>query len=272
VGALRVEVIGAELERVRRIPTDNLSAYDSFLRGMEYFFRLTKEANAQARQMFERAIELDPEYAEAYAGLGWTYLLEWAFQWSQDPRTLERGFELAQRAIALDDSLPQAHSLLGGVYQWKKQHEQAIAEGERAIALDPNYADSYVQLGMILDFAGRPEEALGLVEKATRLNPHYPAYYLFELGHAYYLMRRYEEAIATFKRHLTRNPNSLSTHTRLAVIYGELGREEEARAEAAEVLRISPNYSLEGVRQIVPYKDPADLERFLDGLRKAGLR
>ena len=93
--------------------------------------------------MCEKAIELDPQYAEAYVGLGWTYWREWAWRWSTDPQNLERALTLAQKAVALDDSLPAAHSLLSEVYTQKQQHDQAIAEGERAIALDPNNADSY---------------------------------------------------------------------------------------------------------------------------------
>jgi adenylate cyclase len=193
------------------------------LRGIAYFFRFTKAANAQARQMFEKAIELDPQYA-AYAHLGFTYFLEWAWQWSQGPQSLEQAFALEQRAIALDDSLPYAHNILGQVYLYKKQHEQALAEVERAIALDPNNANSYMNLGNILNFEGRSEETIGLVEKAMRLNPHYPVTYLLTLGVAYRLMGRYEEAIAVSKRLLTRNPNFLITHASLAIIYSELQR------------------------------------------------
>jgi tetratricopeptide (TPR) repeat protein len=155
---------------------------------------------------------------------------------------------------------------------WKKQYDQAIAEGERAIALDANFAEAYKLLAEILKFAGRPEEALKVIEKAMRLNPHYPATYLFALGTYYRLMERYEEAIAAFKSALTRNPALLPVHVNLAVIYSELGREEEARAEVAEVLRISPNFSLEVLRQRFPYKDPAVLERMIAALRKAGLK
>src|SRR5262249_2225396 len=115
--------------------TDNLEAYDAFLRGLEYRWRLTKEANAQARQMFERAVALDPQYAEAYAWLSGSYYLEWVFRFSADPQTLERALALAQQAVALDDSLPIAHSFLSNVYAFKRQYDQAIAEGERAIAL-----------------------------------------------------------------------------------------------------------------------------------------
>lgn len=199
-------------------------------------------------------------------------LAEWFFQWSQDSQALEQALALAQRAVAVDDSLAQAHATLGWVYLWKKQHDQAIAEAKRAIALDSNLSDAYVQLGEILKFAGRPEEALGLIEKAMRLNPHYPASYLFLLGTEYRLMGRYEEAIAVLKKAITRNPDLLPAHINLAVVYSELGREEEARAESAAVLRINPKWSLEIWKQRQPYKDPAMLERVFTALRKAGLK
>src|SRR5215510_289316 len=272
VTTLKLQLTVQEQGIVVHKTTDNLAAYDSFLRGLESYNRPTQEANAQARQMFEKALALDPQYAEAYAFLGRTYDREWGLQWSQDPQTLERALVLAQQAVALDDSSPLAHWALGVASLWKKQHDRAIAEIERAIALDPNDADSYWWLGAILGFAGRPEEAIGLIEKAMRLNPHYPPIYLFSLGHSYYLMGRYEEAIATLKRVLNRNPDFLPAHLDLAIIYSELGREEEARAEVAEILRISPNFSLEVLRQRLPYKDPAVLERVLGGLRKAGLK
>ncbi len=139
VTTLKLQLTLQEQGILVRKTTDNLEAYDYYLRGREHFNRFTQEANAQARQMFEKALELDPQYAEAYAFLGWTYFREWGLQWSQDPQTLEQAFALAQKAVALDDSLPQAHVVLGAVYLWKKQHDQAIAEAERAIALDPNY-------------------------------------------------------------------------------------------------------------------------------------
>ncbi len=252
--------------------TDNLEAYDCFLRGTEDYWRFTKEAFAQARQMYEKAIELDPQYAAAYASLGATHALDWVWQWSQDPQSLERAFALTQKAIALDDSLSMAHSVLGFVYAAKKQHERAIAEGERAITLAPNDAEGYAQLGIILNFAGRPKETIRLVEKAIRLNPRYPAQYLGILGQSYTLTRQYEEAISLLKRSITRNPNLLASYFFLAVSYSESSREEEARSAAAEILRISPNFSLEGYQQRVHYKDPAVLERFVTALRKAGLK
>jgi TolB-like protein/Flp pilus assembly protein TadD len=219
VATLRVEMQEAELERVRRIPTTNLTAYDSLLRGVEYYWRFTKEANAQARQLFERAIELDSEFAAAYAILGHTYTTAWISQWSRDPQTLEQAFTLAQKAIALDDSLPLAYSLLGYISLWSKQHERAITEFERTIALGPNSDGGYADLAMALTLAGRPEEAPGLLEKAMRLNPRYPVSYAYQLGLAYRLTGRYEEAIATLKKALIRNPNFLGVYTGLAFSY-----------------------------------------------------
>jgi TolB-like protein len=269
--ALAVKLTATDQERVKRQYTTNLEAYDYYLRGVESFYRFTREANVQARQMFDKAISLDPEFAAAYARLSFTHLVEWIFQWSQDPQTLERAFALARKAIALDDSLPDAHGVLGAVYGWRKQLDQAIVEVQRAIALDPNYAEAYATLGMILYFTGRLEEAIEEVKKAMRLNPYYPTLYLFHLGNAYYLAGRHEEAIAALKRVLARTPDFLGAHAVLAVVYSELGRLEEAQAEAAEVLRINPSFSLEVWRQNLPHKE-AEVERMLAGLRKAGLK
>jgi tetratricopeptide (TPR) repeat protein len=202
-----------------RKTTDSLEAYDYFLRGAEYYLRLTKETNVQARQMYEKAITLDSQYAAAYALLGWTYYVDWTFHWRRDPQTLERALALAHKAIALDDSLPVAHALLGVVYAQRQQYDQAIAEGERAIALDPNNANAYVWQVDALMFAGRPAEALQRMEQAMRLNPRPPPYYLFSLGWAYLLTGRYAEAVATLQEALNRNPNHLGGLANLASSY-----------------------------------------------------
>src|SRR5262249_44637355 len=135
VTTLRLQLTLEEHGYIVRKHTDNLEAYDAFLRGEEAFNRFTQEANAQAQQLFERALALDPQYAEAYAYLSWTYYRAGVFHRSADPQALERALALAQRAVALDDSLPAAHSSLELVYEVTQQFEQAIVEGERAIAL-----------------------------------------------------------------------------------------------------------------------------------------
>jgi len=272
VKALVVKLTGDEQKRLSHKGTDNLEAYDCSLRGLDYFFRFTKKTNTQAREMFERAIDLDPEYALAYSSLGFTYWMGWAFGWSQDPQSLEQASELAQKAISLDDSVSGAHSLLGKVYLWKKQYDQAIAELEKTIALNPNDADGLAGLGEILCFAGRPKEATAVLKKAIRLNPIPPVWYFHGLGHAYFLTGHYEKAVAALKRVLNRNPNFWPAHIYLAASYIGLGQEEKARAETAEVLRINPQFSLEVKRHTLPYKDQAVFERLGDSLRKAGLK
>jgi TolB-like protein len=272
VTALAVKLTEDEQRRLMRQYTDNIEAYDYYLRGFEYFSRQTKEANVQARQMHQKAIDLDPKFAAAYALLGLTHSQDWTMGWSQDPQSLEHAFELAQRAIALDESLPLGYSILGEVYLWKKQHEKAIAAQKKVIALNPNDADGIAGLGGILDWAGRPEEAIALVKKAMRLNPMYPLEYLWNLGHAYYLTRRYEEAIETFKRAIDRSPDYMPAHAYLAATYSELGRMEEARVEAAEFNRLSPQTSIKKWKRRLPYKDQAVLDRAFSSWRKAGMK
>jgi adenylate cyclase len=272
VRALVVKLTEDEQKLLVHKKPDSLEAYDYILRGTDHFLRMTGEENAEAREMFKRAIELDADYALAYSWLGWTYWMEWSFEWSQDPTSLDRAFELAQRALSLDDSLSDAHSLLGKVYLWKKQYNQAISELEKTVALDPNDADGLAGLGEILYFAGKPEKAIVLTNKAIRLNPIPPVWYFHSLGHASYLAGHYDEAITALKRSLNRNPNFWPSHVYLAASYIELGRVEEARAEAAKILKIFPRFSLEGKSQKLPYKDQSVIERLGENLRKAGLK
>jgi adenylate cyclase len=272
VAALKVKLTTVERGRLGRQPTTNLEAYDCYLRGLELYAQRTQEANIQARQMFEHAIALDPQFATAFAFLGRTYLMELVYQWSQDPQIPEQVAVFGQKAVALDDSQPAAHETLALAHLGKKQHAQAIAEAEKTIALDPNYADAYVTLADVLCFAGQPEPAVGLVEQAMRLNPRYPPSYVWSLGHAYRLLGRSEEAITALRNLVSQNPDHLTAHVLLAATYSEVGREEEARAEAAEILRINPNYSLALVQERVPYKDSALCDRQLAALRKAGLK
>jgi len=252
--------------------TDNPEAYDDALRGIGYLETPTKEGNLKARQMFEKAIELDPKYSTSYTDLGSTYWLDWVLQWSDDPSALDRALQLEQQAIALDDSQPMAHTQLSSIYLFKKQYDQAAAEAERALALDPNFTVGYTALAQIMVFSGKPAEVIGLEEKAIRLDPRNRDYYVFWEAMAYTLMGRYAEAIPLLKQHFTRYPNDLGSHVVLIIDYIELGHEQEARAEAAEVLRIDPKFSIEVWRQRSPQKDRALLERNLADARKAGLK
>ena len=272
VSALAVKLTPDERERVVSKGTDNLEAYDTFLKGREHMLRQTKEANAKAIAMFERVTELDPGFAAAVALLAFNHVEAYVNRWSADPdRSFELAQEHAQRAVALDDSEPNAHYALGGVYIWAKQHDRAIAEAEKTIALDPNSASGYGMLGHILSYAGRPEEAIEALNNAMRLDPHYPDMYLHFLAHANFHMERYNDAIDALTRRLIRKPESDISRVLLASCYGHQSRADEARAEWEKVFEVNPDYSFEHKRQILPYKNPADFEHFADGLRKSGL-
>lgn len=274
VTALKVKLTAEEQKIFSYAPTESLEAYDYMLRGWASLVSWTLEANVRARRMFEKAIELDPRYAGAYAGLATTYVTEWQFQKNQDPQIRERAFALAHQAIALDDSAPGAHEVLGILYLWiDKQHEQAIAEGERSIALGPNLPSCHCSLGLALIQAGRPAEAIAFIEKGLQLDPlsRMRGVCLTSLGQAYRMMGKYEEALSPLRKALT-FIDYWNAHLQVAATYSELGREREAQAEVAELVRTNPQMSLEILRRMSVQKNPAFLERTIAVLRKAGLK
>jgi adenylate cyclase len=272
--ALKVTLTPEEQARFRQAPTTNLDAYDCYLRGSEVSNDFTQERNTRARQLFEQAISLDPDYAAAYASLGMAHWTDWSHQWSPNSsQALEQAFELAQKAVALDNSLPVAHRILGFVSLWRKDHAHALAEGEQAVALGPSDAESLGWLGDILNFIfiGRPEDGLKMIEQSIRLNPHHPVYYNFWRAHAYYLMEQYEQAITAAKSVLMLNPSILPAHMYLTASSSEDGREEEARAAATAFRRCLPQVSVQFLEQVLPDKDPTVTTRLLTALRKAGM-
>jgi adenylate cyclase len=274
VTTLKLQLTLEERGILVRKQTDNPEAYDDFLRGEEHYWALTKQENAQAREMFEKAIELDPKYADAYVALGFAHLLDYILQWISDPHALDRAFQMAQKAVALDDSLPLAHALLGRLYVYRWQYDQAIAECERAVELGPNSANAYDLLAQTLARSGEPAESIAPAEKAMRLDPRNRDLYLSEVGYAYTYMGRYDEAIPRLKK-LGAHYNNLFVHFYLAVDYFELGREREARTEAAEVLRINPQFSLQKLADRgmpVAGRDRALGARYIADLRKVGLK
>jgi adenylate cyclase len=258
--------------RWQRQPPSNPAAYDYYLRAAESIFRFTPEDQAVARQMYEHAIALDQHYAAAYAGLAWTYWLEWSWFWNQDPRLLEQALTFAQQAVSLDDSLPFAHLTLGYVYLFKRQYTQAIAKAEHSIHLDQGYAWGYGMLADMQTAVGRPQEAIVLIEKAMQLEPQSAGYFSASLGLAYRALGQCDEAIAAVRRTLTRNPCVVSARLLLTILYSETHRQKEARQELARLRQQLPQLSREGLRQRFPYQDHAETERVLTALCKAGLR
>jgi len=258
------------LQRLRG--TDNLEAYDYDLRGWEYFLMASKEGLPKARKMWEKAIQLDPKYAEAYVGVGFTYYFEALFQSSGRSQAFDQAYQLAQKAIALNDSEPWAYMLLGNIDLSKRRYDQAIGEGQRAVALAPNLTDGYFWLSRILIYSGRPMEAVVAAEKGVRLNPRHQEYCLMQVATAYLSMGRFKQARSIFEEAFATEPNNPAGYMLKAIADVELGRDDDARAEAAEILRLSPHYSLATWQQAYPLKDPVLQQRWRADLRKAGLK
>jgi len=226
------------------------------------------EAIATAKEFLSRS----PNYVGPHLYLALSYVSQWAAQQNLDAQTLEQALAAAQRVLALNESDPLGHVPLGYVYLWQKQYEQSIAELERSITLASDVIWGYVFLAETLSRVGKPEEALGMIEQALRRKPAIVDHHLVYVGAAYYFAGRPEEAVTSLRQYLNRYPNILSAHLTLAAVYSELGKEAEARAEAAEVLRLNPKFSLEVHKEREPIKDPATLERHIVALRKAGLK
>jgi adenylate cyclase len=277
VATLAVHVHRAETERALLKPPAAWEAYEYYLRGAEAFLLFhsggTKASLYDARRLLEQSLAIDPTYARAYAMLSWTHHHAYAEPYDGDylsPAARDRALELAEMAVRLDPCLPQAHAQLGWVLMLKRQHDAAIAEFERAFALNPNFIDS--RFAMVLIYSGEPARAIKVLETNSRLDPFQQSLYSSGwMGLANYMLKRYSEAVRWFRECASRLPNRQIPHLFLASAYAQLGQLEEARAEAAEVLRINPRFTIEGFKRIAVYKDPKDVEHRLDGLRKAGL-
>jgi adenylate cyclase len=271
VNSLQVILTEDEQNRSSLHHTSVIEAYDLFLRGRTYL-RGTKQSHIKARELFDQAIKLDPEFAAAYAEKSFTYFSSFIMPMSRDPRVVKGALIAAERAVELDDKLPLAYARLSWAYFATRQHAKAVVAARKAVELGPNDAEANVQLGNILNWSGKPEEGKQYIERAIRLNPHHPYYYLFYLGQSYYLMSDNEKAIELMKRVVTRAPYFLPVRRHLAVLYSEEGMSKEAKAETREVLRIFPGASIEDERARCFYRwTPKVLSRFFDGLRKSGM-
>jgi adenylate cyclase len=250
-----------------------LDCYLKIMDGWNSFQRHTFEDNTVARRIFEEAITMCPENPEGFIGLGWFHLQDFWFGKTKSPQeTIEKGIELGQKALAMDSSMAGAHTLLSYLYTIKREHDKAIVEGEKAVALSPSGAAAHEFYAVSLVYACRPEEAIPLLQKAMRLNPFSPVSTFLHYGHALWGAGRFEEAISAYKTVIQRAPNNIFAHYNLAATYIWMGREKEARAEAAEVLRINPKFSLDWLEKASAYKDQSVRDNLINALRKAGLK
>jgi adenylate cyclase len=272
VAALQVKLTEGEQALIVAGGTTNFEAYAKFLKGLEYTKRFNIEGNLLARKMAEEAIALDPNYPRGYRLVATTLWLDVTLGTSKFPKeSLAKAAQLYQKVIDMDPSDAVAHGFLGMVYTMMRQYEKGVAEAEKAITINPNAADAHCILGMVLHYNGNHKEAIEAIKKAIRLNPFPPTWYWQNLGSAYCQAGMHEEAIASLRKALSSSPDNLLARVRLAATYSLSGREEEACAEAAEVLRINPKFSVDSYTKTAPYKDQSETDKFINALRKAGL-
>jgi adenylate cyclase len=278
VAILVAHVNRAETERTLLKPPAAWEAYEYYLRGAEAFFsfatRRTRASLYDARRLLEQCLAIDPNYARAAAMLSLTHFAAYWEPFDGDhlsPAALDRALELAEAAVHLDPLLPQARAQLGQVLLFKRRHDAAIAEHERAFALNPNFVD--FRYAQALMYAGEPARAIEVLEAGTHLDPLQPTMFAFTgvLGGANYTLKRYAEAVRWFRESASRLPGRQWPRLGLAAAYAQSGQLEEARAEATQVLRVNPGFTIESWKRVVVYKDPKDFEHSIDGLRKAGL-
>ena len=276
VSELAVTLTATESERRVRKYTGNFEAYDMYLRARRAFNGVKKEDHLKVQELSRKAIKLDPNFAGGYQMLSFVISRGVRYGFSNSPReAVERAYELAQKAISVDDTFADSYLALASTYLIKKQHDDALAAAIKATRLQPGDSFARVWVGFYLHWAGRGEEAVEAIKKARQLNPKFqegrdPSYLVF-MGYAAFTAGFYEEAIDAMKQCIDRFGSSVSRHAFLIASYMELGREEEARAAAQELLKMNSKFSLSSWRHGRNYKNPADVDRLYKALRKAGL-
>jgi TolB-like protein/Tfp pilus assembly protein PilF len=247
----------------------NVEAYDYVLRGKELLHRFDKQANSEARQLLTKAIELDPDNLMAHVCLAWTHYLGYVYRLDgSDASALDRALAATRKAAALDANSYDVHRLYSRIAMARGDHDQAIAYIERALELNPNDADLHANYAQLLCVMGRLGEARHRIDEAIRRNPYSPSYYGATLARIHYLEGADDAALTVLKMQHTL---TIVDHVVLAGSYAQLGRLDEARRHAAEILVIDPNFRISDYVASVNYRRDVDRERVADGLRKAGL-
>jgi adenylate cyclase len=273
IRALQVNLTEGEQARVIGRGTKNLQAYLKALEASVQFARMDKQGSMKAKQLAKEAIALDPNYAFPYSTLSSAHLLDLWFDFSESPKeSMRLAVEAAQKALALDPSDPRTHLGWVNLYIMQREHDKAIASAERGVALNPGGARPLFALGVAMYHSCRFDEAVTIYEQAIRLDPFPTSIGFRNLGIAYRSIGRYEEAVKRLKMAIELSPNDLFAHLHLAITYIKLGRDEEAKAEAAEILRIHPKFSLDYFAKVNPLKCQPVLEDNIACLRKAGLK
>ena len=273
---LVAHVSKAEAERTLLKPPPSLQAHDYYMRAAvaltSYNSSFSREELCDARRLLQHALAIDPNYARAHAALSMIYVSLWVHRWDDEcpwPAALGRAYQSANKGLQLAPDLPEAHVGLGWTLLWMRQHETAIAEFERAVALNPNFTNW--RCAFTLVFAGEPRRAIQVLETHMRLDPFYEPYAPATRGLACYMQKRYAEALPHLRECVSRAPKMRAARVWLAASYAQLGDLDNARAEAAAVLRVDPSYTITGTPPVTALKRPEDIKHIADGLRKAGL-
>ncbi len=272
VSALKVTLTTDEQERLVHRRTIDPGAYNLFLRGREQAWLHSRSGNIEARSLLGRAVEIDPGYAAAHARIAFTRVIDFANGWSDEPeRSLRIGLEVAQQAVTMDDEEPQAHFALCTAFVWSRKLDEALAAARRCLELEPNLAEGHIGVAICQVFRGEATAAIDTIDTYMTLDPLYPDIAVHFLAEARITLGQFDLAVDAINQRLKRNPDSATSYALLSSCYGHLGRIEKSRTAWAETLRIDPSFSIERRRQILPFRDPAEYERRIDGLRKAGL-
>ena len=268
VAALRVSLTPADKALAKRKPTNSVEAYDLFLKGRATYYRYTPEDLRDAITCFEAAIEIDPDFAEAYGYLSYCHFYGWALIWPGFDDDLDRANELAKRGVALDGTSAIALARLGWIQTFLRRHDQAIANLEKAVALAPDNADAIATFAQVLNYSGDPGRARQMQERAFSIDTFAPPNWEYQMGLAHYLLREYDAAIARFNRAV---PKFSTAYAYLACAYAELDRPDDAGGAIAKLLEFSPRYTLKEIVRILAFRSDDVRDRILDGLRQAGL-
>lgn len=273
LAALKVRLTPNETDLLAIHPTNSIAAYDEYLRGIEEQGHRTHDNNQAAKIHLRKAIELDPRFARAYAGLAMAHSRDAIDGWASDPlQSLQKAKELAVKASEIDFSIPQVHFVMAQIELFRRQHAQAIKAAKRAIEDNPNYVDAYALSAWILNYAGRSREALAYMNEALRLNPTPSASYLEVLGEIQFVQKQYDKAATTFRRVLDVNPSYMRARMWLVASLALVGSLDDASWEASELRVLQPDFDLDRLEFSFPFKDPRELTTLLQGMELAGLK
>lgn len=272
VETLAIKLSSQEKQRLSQRATNNLDAYEHFLEGQRISRQQTKQSNAQARESYRRAIEIDPTYGRAYGALSYTLALDYRHGWTDTPvQNLERALELAEKGIAFDDSIPQTYWSLGYVYLRRNEYEKALKAAADSIRVAPNYADGYGLLALISNGLGQANKALEYATRGMQLNPYYTWDYLFNVGFAHYLLGSYAQAIELLEKAQARNENAIPIKLILAASYAHTDRLDDAQWMVDQISVLNSSTTISHTSSTMTLSEPNLKAMLLDGLRKAGL-